>query len=99
MPSAWLSWYLPVNARSVPLWRVTSNDSGVSCCFHSFSGFSIFSTSTTPFRRSVSTLIFYSRSFRFLQQFGKLLFQLLQFWQRIRHDIRMVWMQLYEVLV
>src|ERR1700730_17961382 len=49
-PSAWLLAYLPVNARSVPFRRVTSNCSGVSCAFHSASGFRILSTSITPFR-------------------------------------------------
>src|ERR1700730_3075186 len=43
-PSAWLLAYLPVNARSVPFRRVTSNCSGVSCAFPSASDFRTLST-------------------------------------------------------
>src|SRR5260370_40528463 len=49
-PSAWLSAYLPVKARSVPLCRATWNWIGVSCGFHAAAGFCIFSTSTKPLR-------------------------------------------------
>src|SRR5208337_4645672 len=41
--------YLPVKARSVPFFRVTSNCSGLSACFHSWSVFTTFSTITVPF--------------------------------------------------
>ena len=37
-PSSWLLAYLPVNGRSVPARRVTSNCSAVNCAFHSDSG-------------------------------------------------------------
>src|SRR5271170_5650018 len=49
-PSAWFLAYLPVPGNSVPACRVTSNCSLVNCFFHSDSGFSTFSSSTTPVR-------------------------------------------------
>ena len=50
MPCSWLFQYLPVNGRSVPALRVTSNCSGVSCAFHSASVLCTFSISSTPLR-------------------------------------------------
>src|SRR5579864_3149182 len=51
--SCW-SQYAPVNARSVPSWRVTVNDSGESCCFHSPSLFTTLGRQTAPLRSPAS---------------------------------------------
>src|SRR6266404_9126989 len=41
-PLSWLSTYSPVKGASVPFLRAILYCSGVSCCFHSASDFSIF---------------------------------------------------------
>src|SRR5215210_1333435 len=47
IPSSWLSQYAPVNARSVPWLRRTSNSSALSCSRHACSDFETFSTASS----------------------------------------------------
>src|SRR5277367_6960883 len=46
-PLSWIS-YWPLNALSVPCWRVTWNCKGVSCCLHSASVLCTFLTRAGP---------------------------------------------------